>query len=549
VSQSAIPVAAVWICLIVGTAVGQVRADDLSKYVKVDADSEEHHARGFIRTDPGQYRSTKAVQQFRAFYPAKWDLAADLPPPGNQGKQGSCVAWAVGYSARTYYLKHDYSEDVTQPANILSPAFIFNSLRTTPGDCSEGTSISDALKLLKSSGGVPLDLLPYNPSQCLARPSPAVLARQSDRFRITGYRRVEGRSEDDIKGQIYSGNPVIFAIDVPAEFDHYHQGVIDNTEDRGLDFGHAMVIVGYDDDRQAYHFVNSWGTRWGERGFGWLSYRSAAALWQEGYVMEVASPPPPPEPSPLPDPTPSPPVPVTPTPTPAPTPAPGPLPSPAPPDSSLGPPSLDLSAACGQVTATALGTGPGFDFKLSGFVGRAEDLERIRQAALRRPGVRSLDTGAVVLRPWPQCEALLTLDPALHNGHGIMIAQTPSRSRLVKGEHMVFEVRSPDYPSYLYVAYLQTDGTAAHLLRPTDSGPTAANTTIRLGEGPHSVHFKVGPPYGSEMVIALASDQPLLGEDLPIRDRQLLTAYRKVLRPEGGHPASAAVLTLETAEQ
>jgi Domain of unknown function (DUF4384) len=260
--------------------------------------------------------------------------------------------------------------------------------------------------------------------------------------------------------------------------------------------------------------------------------------------MEVASPPPPapPEPTPQPDPTPSPPVPVT--------PAPGPLPSPAPPpNSSLGPPSLDLSGACAQLTATALGTGPGFDFKLTGFVGRAEDLERIRQSVLRRPGVRSLDTSAVVLRPWPQCEALLTLDPALHNGRGIMIAQTPSRSRLVKGERMVFEVRSPDYPSYLYVAYLQTDGTAAHLLRPTDSGPTPANTTIRLGEGPHSVHFKVGPPYGSEMVIALASDQPLLGEDLPVRDRQLLTAYRKVLRPEGGHPASAAVLTLETAEQ
>ena len=63
------------------------------------------------------------------------------------------------------------------------------------------------------------------------------------------------------------------------------------------------------------------------------------------------------------------------------------------------------------------------------------------------------------------------------------------------------------------------------------------------------MHFKVGPPYGSEMVIALASDQPLLGEDLPIRDRQLLSAYRRALGPEGVHPASAAVVTLETAEQ
>jgi hypothetical protein len=542
--HGSIPVAKVLTCLLWVSAIGQACADNLSKYVKVDGDSDEHHATGFKRDDPARYRSTKAVQQFRAFYPAKFDLAADLPPPGNQGKQGSCVAWAVGYSARTYYLKHDYSEDVTQAQNILSPAFIFNSLRTTPGDCSEGTSIADALKLLESSGGVPLDTLPYNPSECIARPSREVLASNSKRFRITGYRRVEGRSEDDIKGQIYSGNPVIFAIDVPAEFDHYHQGTIDSTEERGLDYGHAMVIVGYDDDRQAYHFVNSWGTRWGEHGFGWISYRSAAALWQEGYVMEVAAPPPSPAPEPVPTPAPAPlPSPV---PAPHPSPAPAPLPSPAPPSS---PPQLDVSAPCSHLTATAVRSTAGFAFKLAGFVGRPEDLERIRQSALHRPGVSGLDTTAVALRPWPQCEALLTLDPALHNSHGIAIVQTPERSHLVKGEHVTFEVRSPDYPSYLYVAYLQADGSAAHLLRPADSGPTAPNTTIRLGEGPHTVHFKVGPPYGSEMVIALAADQPLLGEDLPIRDRQLLSAYRRALGPESAHPASAAVVTLETAEQ
>jgi hypothetical protein len=401
--------------------------------------------------------------------------------------------------------------------------------------------------LLESSGGVPLDTLPYNPSECIARPSPEVLASNSKRFRITGYRRVEGRSEDDIKGQLYSGNPVIFAIDVPAEFDHYHQGTIDSTDDRGLDFGHAMVIVGYDDDRQAYHFVNSWGTRWGEHGFGWISYRSAAALWQEGYVMEVAAPPPSPGPEPVPTPAPSP-MPA-PAPAPSPVPAPPPSPVPAPPPTPTNPSQLDLAAPCSHLTATAVRSTVGFDFKLSGFVGRPEDLERIRQSALHRPGVSSLDTTAVALRPWPQCEALLTLDPALHNGHGIAIAQTPERGHLVKGEHVTFVVRSPDYPSYLYVAYLQADGSAAHLLRPTDSGPTAPNTAIRLGEGPHAVHFKVGPPYGSEMVIALASDQPLLGEDLPIRDRQLLSAYRRALGPGGAHPASAAVVTLETAEQ
>lgn len=505
-------------------ALCQARADDLAKYIRTDQGPDVRHATGFVRDDPARYQATTAVPKFRAFYPAQWDLSADLPPPGNQGKQGSCVAWAVGYAARTYYLKHNYSADVTAATNILSPAYIFNSLRTTRGDCSEGTSIADALKLLKSSGGVPLEALPYDPTQCFALPSPEALAQYSSRFRILGYKRVEGQNEDDVKGQLYSGNPVIFGINLPSEFDGYRSGVIDSTTGGGPDNGHAMVIVGYDDARQAYRFVNSWGTRWGEHGFGWLSYRAAAALWLEGYVMEVAPPPTPPA---------SPPEPVPPQPVPEPIPAVA--------------PKLDLTAACSRLSATAVQSDRGFTFKLAGFVGQAEDLERIRQGALHQAGVSSVDTEDVLLRPWPQCEALLTLDAALRNGHGILLTQTPDQHRLIKGEHMVFEVTSPDYPSYLYVAYVQADGTAANLLRPTGSGPTAPNTTIRLGEGPHSVHFRVGPPYGHEMVVALASDQPLFGEDPPIRDRQLLTAYRKVV--PRAQLASAAIITLETAEQ
>ncbi len=507
-------------------ALSPARADDLAKYIQTDQGSDVRHATGFVRDDPVRYQATTAVPRFRAFYPAQWDLSADLPPPGNQGRQGSCVAWAVGYAARTYYLKHDYSADVTDATNILSPAFIFNSLRTTRGDCSEGTSIADALKLLKSSGGVPLQSLPYDPTQCFALPSPEDLARYSSRFRILGYKRVDGKNEDDVKGQLYSGNPVIFGVNLPSAFDGYRTGVIDSTEGQGPDNGHAMVIVGYDDARQAYHIVNSWGARWGEHGFGWLSYRAAAAVWLEGYVMEVAAPPGPPAPPP---PQPAPPEPE---PAPAPTPV---------------APKLDLTAACSRLSATAVQSDRGFAFTLAGFVGQAEDLERIRQAALRQAGVSSVDIAEVALRPWPQCEALLTLDPAVRNGHGISLAQIPDRHRLIKGEHMVFEVRSPDYPSFLYVAYVQADGTAANLLRPTGSGPTDPNTTIRLGEGPHSVHFRVGPPYGHEMVVALASDQPLFGENLPIRDRELLTAYRRVV--PHAQLVSAALLSLETAAQ
>jgi C1A family cysteine protease len=477
------------------------------------------HGRGFI-ADPAGYRKTEAVQAFRDFLPSKYDLSADLPPPGNQGDQSSCVAWSVGYAARTYYLKHYYAKDVTQRENALSPAYIYNSLKSG-GDCENGLSLTGALNLLQKSGGVPLSVLPYDPHQCLTLPSAEELSHYSDRFRIRGYRKV--RDEDDIKGELYRDNPVVFAIDAGPVFDHYHSGVIDTTEDPGPGSAHAMVIVGYDDDRQAFHFVNSWGPSWGEKGFGWISYRAARALWIEGYVMDVAAPPAPPTPSPAPPPQPSPvSVPVD-------------------------PPQLDQTASCSRVSVTSVHARAGFTLKLSGFVGKPEDLDGIRNALLKQSGYSSVDSSEVSLRPWPQCEALITLSSALAHPEGMALTKTPDKPHFVRGDEFSFEVRSPGYPSYLYVAYVQSDGSAKFLLRPVSSTPTPPNTVIRLGEGPRTVHYKVGPPYGSEMVVALASDQPLLGADLPIHDRQLLTAYRRVL-PQA-QMASAAIVTLDTTEQ
>jgi hypothetical protein len=504
---------------------GRSGADDAAKFIVVQPGAIARHAMGLERADPATYRALPEVPQFRAFYPPAWDLSPMLPPPGDQGRQGSCTAWAVGYAARSYYLKRDFAADVSQAENILSPAFIYNSLRVPPGNCAGGTSIAKALDLLQAAGGVPLNALPYDPADCSALPSAETLSEFSSRFRIKGYRRVEGSNEDDVKGLLYSGNPVIFAIDIPPEFDTYGlgSGVIDDITDRGPSFGHAMVLVGYDDTRQAYRFVNSWGLSWGDHGFGWLSYRTADKLWLEGYVMQVVRPPPAP-------------------------PAP---PATLPPAPAAQAPQIDASAPCAKLAVELAAQAAGYTVKLSGFAGSADDLERVRQAALIRPGVAQVDVSAVILRPWPQCEAFLTLDAALQSPHGLSIARTPDRARLVKGEHFVFEVQSPDYPSYLYVAYIQADGTAAHLLRPSGTSPTPPNTRIRLGDTPGQPRYRVGAPYGHEMVVVLSSVHPLLDEAMlgPVRERQLLTAYRKALLAANAGDVAAAITTLETAEQ
>src|SRR6201999_1357908 len=128
-----------------------------------------------------------------------------------------------------------------------------------------------------------------------------------------------------------------------------------------------------------------------------------SALWIEGYVMDVAAPPAPPPP-------PTPPAPV-----------------PVPPPAVVDPPQLNPTAPCGHVTLTSAPAESGFAVKLSGFVGKSDDLTSIRSAALKQPGVTSVDSSAVSVRPWPQCEALLTLNSALANAHGLALTKTPDK--------------------------------------------------------------------------------------------------------------------------
>jgi hypothetical protein len=60
-------------------------------------------------------------------------------------------------------------------------------------------------------------------------------------------------------------------MEVYDDFYYYRSGVYSITW--GYDEGsHAIEIVGWDDNLQAFHVKNSWGTGWGEHGYFWISY-------------------------------------------------------------------------------------------------------------------------------------------------------------------------------------------------------------------------------------------------------------------------------------
>src|SRR5262245_6837528 len=52
-----------------------------------------------------------------------------LPPVGNQGAVGSCVAWAAGYGLATAMLARKLKQDPSLPANQVSAAYLYSTVR------------------------------------------------------------------------------------------------------------------------------------------------------------------------------------------------------------------------------------------------------------------------------------------------------------------------------------------------------------------------------------------------------------------------------------
>ena len=205
--------------------------------------------------------------------PKLFDLSELLPPVGNQLQQGSCTSWAV-----TYYLKsfqeHLQSNNPYDNTNLMSPAFSYNQL--TMGNCN-GTAISATLEILKTQGSSILELMPYNPNECATQPD-EVIKNAAVINKISEYYYLDNNElTRQMKTLITEKQPIIIAAWLTDKF-----GIKDNFNltayrPHNVNFNeqggcHAMLVVGYDDNFDAFKVVNSWGTDWGDDGFVWIDY-------------------------------------------------------------------------------------------------------------------------------------------------------------------------------------------------------------------------------------------------------------------------------------
>lgn len=214
-----------------------------------------------------------AVIEIPANMPSSVDLSQYLPEVRSQGTQGSCVAWATGYYLKTFQenLENDRKNTSSNDLN-LSPAFIFNQIKVQPCD---GAVVSKGLELLVTQGVSTWSEFPYDDDNCFVMPTPELIELASPNKIKEFYYLNETQVFEQSKAFLNNDQPIVIAISIDRNYFGAREGsdavYRKFTKDDG---GHAMLVVGYDDAKQAFKVVNSWGKNWGNNGFVWIDYKA-----------------------------------------------------------------------------------------------------------------------------------------------------------------------------------------------------------------------------------------------------------------------------------
>ena len=161
----------------------------------------------------------------------------------------------------------------------LSRLFIYYNERAIEHSVrsDSGAMIRDGIKTLAKQGVCPEQKWPYVIAAFTKKP-PAPCYTAAKQHTISSYHRIGSLNE--MRACLAEGYPFVFGFSVYQAFESAavaKNGVL-NLPKRGERQlgGHAVCAVGYDDQAKRLLVRNSWGPRWGQKGYFTMPYDYAA---------------------------------------------------------------------------------------------------------------------------------------------------------------------------------------------------------------------------------------------------------------------------------
>ncbi|MGN8068977.1 C1 family peptidase [Mucilaginibacter sp. 22184] len=199
------------------------------------------------------------------------DLRAQCPPVYDQGELGSCTANAIAAAFQFELIK--------QKLTVFSPSrlFIYYNERVLEGHvkADSGAQLRDGVKSVATLGVCDESLWPYNVSKFATKPT-KTLYTSALKNKALQYTRLNNAAINELKTCLAGGNPFVFGFTAYQSFEGdavAKSGVLPMPSDaESVIGGHAVMAVGYDDQKSAFIVRNSWGDSWGLKGYFYMPY-------------------------------------------------------------------------------------------------------------------------------------------------------------------------------------------------------------------------------------------------------------------------------------
>ena len=258
--------------------------------------------------------------------PSSVDLSESkyFPPVGNQGGLGSCATFSSVYYQFSYAVNQNLDVEATYD-NTRSPQIVYNFINQNG---SNGTYYGSNYTFLSFYGAPTMKSVPYSDQDDLNWHAYDGVWRESIRTRLKDYyvyenigvegKQITSPDDEDLTAYktalndgkvlgystfIYSWLSTTLKANPEAPENNNHIGEHSVTVCDGVSGGHAMTIVGYNDniwtdinnndkvdsgEMGAFKIVNSWGEGYCNNGFAWVAYDALNAVSSvEGVTNKV----------------------------------------------------------------------------------------------------------------------------------------------------------------------------------------------------------------------------------------------------------------------
>lgn len=215
--------------------------------------------------------------------PPKVDLTGNCPPVYDQGELGSCTGNAIAAAYQFELIKQDAPAPVFMPSRL----FIYYNERVIENTVNRdaGAQIRDGMNSVNSQGVCSEEEWPYVINEFTQKPY-ASCYQDALNHLVTSFHSVS-RDINQMKGCLADGYPFIIGFTVYQSFE---SAVVAQTGRVNMPApaeeivgGHAVLVVGYDDEEQRFIVRNSWGADWGNNGYFTMPYEY---LLNEGYSRD-----------------------------------------------------------------------------------------------------------------------------------------------------------------------------------------------------------------------------------------------------------------------